>query len=67
MTGWSVCDLIALDDQNLLEIIGQHARRDQTGNATANNNRLFSGPVAHGTGRRESDSGSTLDTMPWAL
>jgi hypothetical protein len=44
---WLVCDLIALYDQNLLEVIGQHARRDQTGNAAADDNRLLSGPVTH--------------------
>ena len=42
-----VCDLIALDDQNLLEVFGQHTRRDQTRDAATNDDRLLSGPVAH--------------------
>ena len=44
---WPIRDLIALDNQNLLEVIGQHTRRDQTGDAAANDNRLLSGSVAH--------------------
>jgi hypothetical protein len=44
---WPICDLIALDNQNLVEVFGQDARRDQTGDAAANNNRLLSGSVAH--------------------
>src|SRR5215813_229225 len=44
---WPIRDLIALDNQNLLEVIGQHTRRDQTGDAAANDNRLLPGSVAH--------------------
>jgi hypothetical protein len=48
---WPVWDLIALDDENLLEEVGQHARSDQAGDAAADDNRLVSGPVVHGMGR----------------
>src|SRR5262249_23873726 len=44
---WPICDLIALDNQNLLEVIGEHTRRDQTGSAAANDNRLLPGSAAH--------------------
>ena len=58
---WPVCDLIALDDQNLLEEVRQHARSDQTGDTAADDNRLLSGPVVHGTSAvRDSAPGSIL-------
>ena len=58
---WPVCDIIALDDQNLLEEVGQHARSDQTGDAAADDNRLLSGPGVHGMGAvRDSAPGSIL-------